>query len=58
MKGLKDHFMKPELLKTNQEIYRIEKVLRTRIKNKKKETYVKWKGYDNNFNQWIPYSEV
>ena len=36
--------------------FRIEKVLRRRINKKtgEKEIYVKWKGYNKNFNQWIP----
>ena len=35
--------------KTNQEKFRIEKVL----KRKGDKLYVKWKGYDNRFNSWI-----
>ena len=35
--------------KTNQEKFRIEKVL----KRKGYKLYVKWKGYDNSFNTWI-----
>ena len=42
-------FMKKELQKTNQEKFRIEKVL----KMKDNKLYVKWKGYDNSFNNWI-----
>ena len=38
-----------ELQKTNQEEFRIEKV----IKRKGDKIYVKWKGYDNSFNNWI-----
>ena len=38
--------MKKELQKTNQEEFRIEKVIRLKV-NK---LYVKWKGYDNSFN--------
>ena len=41
--------MKKELQKTNQEKFRIEKVL----KMKDNKLYVKWKGYDNSFNNWI-----
>ena len=40
---------KKELQKTNQEIFKIEKV----IKRKGCKWYVKWKGYDNSFNSWI-----
>ena len=42
-------FYEKELQKTNQEEFRIEKV----IKRKGDKIYVKWKGYDNLFNSWI-----
>ena len=42
-------FMKKELQKTNQEEFRIEKVIR----RKGDKLYVKWKGYNNSFNSWI-----
>ena len=42
-------FYEKEFQKTNQEEFRIEKVL----KKKEKRLYVKWKGYDNSFNSWI-----
>ena len=52
-------FYEPELQKTKQEIYRIEKVLKKRTKsNGIKEVYVKWKGYSNNFNSWIPITDI
>ena len=38
-----------ELQKTSQENFRIEKLL----KRKDVKLYVKWKGYDNRFNNWI-----
>ena len=51
-------FYEQELQKTEQEIYRIEKVIRKRKRNKIQEVYVKWKGYDNSFNSWIPLSDL
>ena len=42
-------FYAKELQKTNQEEFRIEKVIR----RKGDKLYVKWKGYDNSFNSWI-----
>ena len=42
-------FYEKELRKTNQEEFRIEKV----IKKKGNKLYVKWKGFDNLFNSWI-----
>ena len=41
-------FYEKELQKTNQQEFRIEKV----IKKKGNKLYVKWKGYDNSFNSW------
>ena len=42
-------FYEKDLQKTSQEKFRIEKVLK--IKGDK--LYVKWKRYDNSFNNWI-----
>ena len=42
-------FYEKELRKTNQQEFRIEKV----IKRKGDKLYVKWKGYDSSFNSWI-----
>ena len=49
-------FYEAELQKTNQNIFRIEKVIRR--DQKKKKALVKWKGYPDKFNSWIPLSEV
>ena len=42
---IKGTFYEPELQKTNPKVYRIEKV----IKKGKKESFVKWRGYNDNF---------
>ena len=42
-------FYEKELQKTNQQEFRIEKV----IKKKSDKLYVKWKGYDSSFNSLI-----
>ena len=42
-------FYEKEFQKTNQQEFRIEKV----IKKKGNKLYVKWKGYDSSFNSWI-----
>ena len=47
-------FYPQELQKAKQEIYRIEKVIKRRTRRGKKELYVKWMGYRNDFNSWIP----
>ena len=47
-------FYEKELQKTNQQKYRIEKVIR----RKGNKLYAKWKGYDNLFNSWIDKNDV
>ena len=47
-------FYENEFQKTNQKVFRIEKV----IKRKGDELYVKWKGYDNSFNSWINKNDI
>ena len=47
-------FYEKELQKTDQEEFRIEKV----IKGKGEKIYVKWKGYDNSFNTWIDKKDI
>ena len=42
-------FYGKELQKTNQQEFRIEKL----IKKKGDKLYVKWKGFDSSFNSWI-----
>ncbi len=49
-------FYEQELVKTIKEddVYKIEKILQHRTRRGVKEFYVKWLGYPNSFNQWIP----
>ena len=49
VKKLLETFYEKELQKTNQQEFRIEKV----IKKKGGKLYVKWKGYDSSCNGWI-----
>ena len=42
-------FYEKELQKTSQQEFSIEKV----IKKKGDQLYVKWKGYDSSFSNWI-----
>ena len=46
---IKGTFYEPELQKTKQQIYRIEKV----IEKEKGRSFVKWKGYPDKFNSWV-----
>ena len=56
MKRLKGLFYDPELLKAKQDIFRIDKIFRRDYK--KKQALVKWKGYRDNFNSWIPLKDL
>ena len=47
-------FCEKELQKTNQEEFRIQKI----IKRKGDTLYVKWKGYDNSLNSWINKKDI
>ena len=47
-------FYENELQSTNQQEFRIEKVLMKKGGN----IYVKWKGYDNSFNSWIDKKDI
>ena len=51
-------FYKKKLQKTSQEMFRIEKVLRKKKINKIKHGFVKWIGYSNRFNEWLPVSKI
>ena len=47
-------FYEPELQKTSQQLFRIEKV----IKRRKKKSLVKWKGYSDDFNSWVNNKDI
>ena len=42
--------------KQNKKTFRIEKIIRR--DHKKKQALVKWKGYPDKFNSWVPLSEL
>ena len=52
--SVKDELEEQELQATTQEIFRIERVIR-RAGNR---AYVKWRGYSNAFNSWIPLQDI
>ena len=54
LKKLLKRFMKKNCKKTNQEVFRIEKVIK-KIGDK---LYVKWKGYDDSLNIWIDKKDI
>ena len=45
-------FYKEQLQKTDQSIYRVDRILRRRTKNGRAEVYVSWKNYPAKFNSW------
>ena len=49
-------FYEPELLKVTQDIFRIDKVIRRDYK--KKQALVKWLGYSDDFNSWVPLKDL
>ncbi|CAB3987965.1 uncharacterized transposon-derived [Paramuricea clavata] len=58
---LKGTFYEQELQrvnKTDSDFYRVEEVLRSRMRNKRKEYFVKWRGYPDKFNSWVPAESV
>ena len=53
---IKGSFYEPELLKAEQDVFRIDKIIRK--DHKKKQALVKWTGYSNDFNSWIPFKDL
>ena len=51
---IKGSFYEKELQKTDQEGFRIEKI----IKKKGNKSYVNWRGYNNSFNSWIDKKDI
>ena len=49
-------FYREQLQKTNQSVYRIDRIVRRRPATK--EVLVKWSGYPDKFNSWIPETDV
>jgi hypothetical protein len=49
-------FYEQELVKFDKQDqdFEVEKILKTRTRNKKKEYLIKWKSYGPEFNSWIP----
>ena len=47
-----------KVTKSLDDTWKIEKVLKKRIRNRKREMYVKWRGWPKTFNSWIPEADV
>ena len=53
---IKGSFYEPELLKAEQDVFRIEKVIKRDYK--KKQALVRWRGYPDKFNSWLPLKDL
>ena len=51
-------FYKENLVKTSQEIYFIDHIIKRRVVNGVKEVLVSWVGYSDKYNSWIPQTNV
>jgi hypothetical protein len=45
-----------QIVKPN--LYRVEKIIRTKVKSPNIKYFVKWLGYDHNYNSWINESDL
>ena len=50
---VKGTFYEPELQKSKQTVFRVEKVLKRRVNSGQKEMYLEWMGDPKTFNSWI-----
>ena len=55
---VKGSFYAEELQKSTQEVYRIEKVIRKKKIDGVEHALVKWSGYSDKHNQWLPAKEL
>ena len=52
-------FYREQLQKTDQEIHRIDRVIRKRkLADGTQESLVRWSGYSNKFDSWMPFNDV
>ncbi len=58
LEEIKGGFYANELSRVRGDLFKIEKILRRRGHGRNREVYVKWKYYDNRWNQWIKASDI
>ena len=51
-------FYANELVRVRGEMFKIDKIIRSRGKGRRKEHFVKWKYFDNKWNSWIKASDL
>src|SRR5277367_6709490 len=51
-------FYEQELQKSHQEVYRVEKIIRKKKIDGVEHALVKWSGYNEKHNQWIPVKDL
>ena len=58
--GVEGIFYESELQKVLNEdnVFKVESIIKTRTRNKQKEVLVKWLGYPDNFNSWEQASSI
>ena len=47
-----------DVIKKDTDFYRVENVIKSRMRGKRREYLVKWLGYSNDFNSWVPADNV
>ncbi len=52
-KVIQQKFYPQDLQKITENLYRIEKIIKTRTRNNKKEYFVKWLNYPDTYNSWV-----
>ena len=50
---IKQRFYAEELQKVSENLHRVEKVLKTRVRRGKREYFVKWLNYPSTYNSWV-----
>ena len=55
---LNGNFYPEQLQPTDQNVYRIDRILRRRVQNGVPQVYVKWTGYPSKFNSWEPAQNI
>lgn len=57
-KKIDKRFYPEQIQKVNPEEYRIEKIIKSRVKNRNKEFLVKWLGYSSEYNSWVREKDI